>query len=265
MTVNTFNDSGSSVEKFTAPALEKGLDLLEALAEEPEGLSQKILADRVGRSVSEIFRMLGVLERRGYVSRDDRGQYVLTLRLFELAHRHPPERRLLLAAMGAMEELSSSVNHACHLVVTHGGRLMVLAQAQPDSMLMGWSVRLGAVFPNSEKYISARVIAAFQRAERQDELIRIMTSNKDASSQTVLRKSLQLIAMAGYDCASSQIADGVVDVSAPVLNHLGHAVAALTVPYMSQPDVSLPKEKLIHEVCQAAARISVAIGAQNPI
>jgi hypothetical protein len=41
-----------------APALEKGLDLLEALALESGGLNQKQLAERVGRSVGEIFCML---------------------------------------------------------------------------------------------------------------------------------------------------------------------------------------------------------------
>ena len=50
-----------------APALEKGLELLEVLAAEPVGLTQKQLADHVGRSVSEIFRMLGVLQQRGYI------------------------------------------------------------------------------------------------------------------------------------------------------------------------------------------------------
>src|SRR5918912_2398166 len=87
-----------------APALEKGLDLLEALAAEPGGLAQKALAQRVGRSVSEIFRMLGVLERRGYIVRDPMtGHYSLTLRLFELANRHPPTRRPQTAALPIME------------------------------------------------------------------------------------------------------------------------------------------------------------------
>ena len=64
-----------------APALEKGLDLLEALAAEARGLSQKQLAERVGRSVGEIFRMLVALERRGYVTRDPAtGEYTLTLK-----------------------------------------------------------------------------------------------------------------------------------------------------------------------------------------
>ena len=38
-----------------APALDKGLDLIEALAAESRGLNQKEIAERVGRSVGEIF------------------------------------------------------------------------------------------------------------------------------------------------------------------------------------------------------------------
>ena len=43
--------------RYAAPALEKGLDLLEALAEAPGGLGQRELAERVNRSVGEVFRM----------------------------------------------------------------------------------------------------------------------------------------------------------------------------------------------------------------
>src|SRR5580692_831836 len=94
-------------ERPGAPALEKGLDLLEALAEAPGGLTQKALALRLGRSVGEIFRMLGVLERRAYIARDAAtGQYGLTLRLFELANRHPPMRRLQSAALPIMQDLA---------------------------------------------------------------------------------------------------------------------------------------------------------------
>ena len=81
-----------------APALEKGLDLLEALSAEARGLSQKQLAERVGRSVGEIFRMLVALERRGYVTRDPAtGEYTLTLKLFRIASQFPPTERLLIA------------------------------------------------------------------------------------------------------------------------------------------------------------------------
>src|SRR5690348_11145918 len=111
------NETRPPVERPGAPALEKGLDLLEILAEEKEELSQRMLAQRAGRSVGEIFRMLGVLERRGYVARDPQtGHYGLTLRLFELAHRHPPTRRLQAIALPVMEELARAIKLSCHLV-----------------------------------------------------------------------------------------------------------------------------------------------------
>ena len=153
-----------------APALEKGLDLLEALAGVSHGLSQKQLAERLGRSVSEIFRMLVVLERRGYVARDLKtGEYTLTLRLFRIASQFPPTERLLQAALPIMEPLARSLTLSCHLSVLHGEQFMVIARIEPE-WLMGWSVKLGAVFPLTQQYASAKVLAAFQLEARRQEL-----------------------------------------------------------------------------------------------
>ncbi len=41
---------------YTAPALEKGLDILELLAVSPIGLSQAEIATKLKRSVNEIYR-----------------------------------------------------------------------------------------------------------------------------------------------------------------------------------------------------------------
>lgn len=75
--------------RYSAPALEKGLDVLELLAAEPHGLNLQEIARRLKRTSNELFRMLDVLVRRGYRVRQPDSAYVLTLRLFELAHRHP--------------------------------------------------------------------------------------------------------------------------------------------------------------------------------
>src|SRR5436853_7255030 len=116
-----------------APALEKGLDLLEALAAESRGLSQKQLAERVGRSVGEIFRMLSALEDRGYVARDaSSGEYTLTLQLFRIASQFPPTERLQKAALPVMEQLAARLQLSCHLAVLHGEQFMVIARIAPE-------------------------------------------------------------------------------------------------------------------------------------
>src|SRR3546814_3794137 len=64
---------------YAAPALEKGLDILELLSSvsRPMGLSD--ISQAVGRSKNEIFRMLHVLEKRHYIERAQ-GKYLYTLR-----------------------------------------------------------------------------------------------------------------------------------------------------------------------------------------
>ena len=246
----------------TAPALEKGLDLLEVLAGEPSGLTQKAIAERIGRSVGEIFRMLAVLEQRGYVIRDAQsGRYRLTLQLFDLAYRHPPTRLLLQAATREMEPLANAIGQSCHLVGLHGNRLIVLAQSQPDQQLMGWSVRVGAGFPLSAIYASGRVLSAFQRNERRVDLVKQICVH-DGTSPTDLVRDLDRIAQDGFELASSQVAQGVTDISLPVLDHFGAAVAALTIAVMSRPGSDLTPSALLDPIRDAARAVSRAIGGQ---
>ena len=74
----------SKKTNYSAPALEKGLDILELLAHQSEGLTKSQLARLLQRSVSEIFRMLLCLEGRGYIAQVSEERYSLTLKLFQL-------------------------------------------------------------------------------------------------------------------------------------------------------------------------------------
>ena len=78
----------SSETRYAVPALDKGLDVLELLAREPGGLTLNEVARALGRTSSELFRMVTALARRGYIEQGDGDRYTLTLKLFELAHRH---------------------------------------------------------------------------------------------------------------------------------------------------------------------------------
>jgi DNA-binding IclR family transcriptional regulator len=133
--------------EYAAPALEKGLDILELLADEAGGLSQSEIAERTGRSVGQIFRVLATLERRGYVSRDRQsGIYAFSMKTFDLAHRHPPLRGLVAVATPPMRELADRVRQSCNLSVLDAGRVRVIAQAESPADF-GYRVRVGATFP----------------------------------------------------------------------------------------------------------------------
>jgi DNA-binding IclR family transcriptional regulator len=132
--------------KYSVPALEKGLDIVETLAASPVPQSLSELARKLGRTSSELFRMLNILERRGYLERDPlSGKYGLTLRLYELAHTHSPVDKLLKAAAIPMRALAQSLKESCHVCTLEHDRLVVLAQADsPDSYR--FSVEVGSTF-----------------------------------------------------------------------------------------------------------------------
>src|SRR6478736_2683457 len=115
-------------DRYRAPALDKGLDILELLASTDGGLTQVEIAKALGRTPNEHYRMLERLVRRGYVSRNESDRYELTLKLFGLAHFHRPIRRLVSQATPLMSALARGSTQANHLAVYDRAGVTVIAQ-----------------------------------------------------------------------------------------------------------------------------------------
>ncbi|HEX4984620.1 MAG TPA: IclR family transcriptional regulator [Burkholderiales bacterium] len=249
--------------RYSAPALEKGLDVLELLASEPHGLGLQEIAGRLGRSPNELFRMLDVLVRRGFIARQPDSGYVLTLRLFELAHRHPPVDRLLDCAMPYMHELARRTGQSNHLCVHHDARLVVLARAESPEP-MSYSVRQGSHFPFHDDRVSARVITAFQDGPRRESYLDELsgTGRNVTARRRSLDRRLQEIRRRGYDEGPSDTINGVVDICFPIFDHFG-AVASLNVVYMRHRDTRLSVRAAREILRQIAQSISCGLGATS--
>ena len=128
-------------DRYRAPALDKGLDILELLASIDGGLTQAEIAKALGRSPNENYRMLDRLVRRGYVVRNDAERFELTLKLFGLAHLHRPIRRLVSQATPLMRDLAARIQQANHLAVYDRSGVTVIAQTDAPGM-PPWRKRL---------------------------------------------------------------------------------------------------------------------------
>src|SRR6201991_567648 len=136
-------DVVEDLDKYRAPALDKGLDILELLAATEDGLSQAEMPKSLERSPNEIYRMLDRLVRRAYVRRTSADRYELTLKLFELAHQTPPIRRLVSQATPIIRRFAREAEQAVHLVTHDRNVLVVIAQVDSPGY---WnvSVRVGS-------------------------------------------------------------------------------------------------------------------------
>ncbi|WP_454884724.1 IclR family transcriptional regulator [Sphingomonas oryzagri] len=217
--------------KYRAPALQKGLEILELLAPLPHPMSMGDISAALGRSVSEIFRMLLVLEEHGYIARSGEG-YRITNRLFSLGMAQPPIQDLLGHALPAMRELAARIGQSCHLAMISGHQMVVVANVETPGLL-GFAVRMGYQRPLIHS-ASGHVLMAFQTEDARAEAFRATEAAGLPFDRPKLEAKLSRVKRAGYITLSSPMLTAITDVSAPVMR--GDAVeAALTVPFVDGP------------------------------
>ena len=228
-------DKTADPDRYKAPALDKGLDILELLAATAVGLSQGEIARQLDRTSSEIFRMLFVLRQRGYVAQGGDDRYFLTTKLFEIVHRHPPIRRLTAVAGPAMQDLANRINQSIHMSILQSGQLLVVAQVDcPDHFLT--TVRLGANIPVYES-ASGRAVAAFLDEDALAHLL-ALTGEGPADTRQTFLNDLPAVRLQGYYAGASRNIVGVLDLSAPVFDMTGEVVAAITTPFIQRSNAS---------------------------
>ena len=248
--------------RYPTPALEKGLDILELFASEPAGLSKSDVARRLERTVSEIFRMLLCLEERGYISRtapDER--YQLTLKLFEMIHHHHPLQRLITQARPLVHRVASETGQSCHLAMLNHAEVVIVAQFDAPGN-MGFSVRLGANV-DLLNTASGHVILAFQSDEVRARALEAWRLRKRKPIPSGLYRHLNQIRRRGYEELASYLVHGVVNISYPVLNQHGEAIAAITVPFLARIGDSIGPPQVKEALSLASRALSVAMGGKR--
>jgi DNA-binding IclR family transcriptional regulator len=214
--------------RYRAPALDKGLDIIELLATEPGGLTRAEIIKAMGRSQSEIYRMLERLVARDYVTRMEGDRHFLSMKMFVLATHYPPVNRLLSSAKPLMAAFSKAVYQSCHLGYYDRGAITVIAQ-QDSPGEWGLNLRLGAHIDLLTTG-SGMTHLAFQSEET---LKAIVDESGLALDDAILRK-LRAVKQQGYWMAPSRQARGMVDISAPVMGPNEQALAVVTCPFIER-------------------------------
>jgi DNA-binding IclR family transcriptional regulator len=235
---------------YATPALEKGLDVLELLACEPGGLTKSEIARRLGRSVSEIFRMLLCLESRNYIGQREDDRYRLTLRMFQLVQEYPPIERLISQSTPILHQLAEQIQQSCHMAVIEGGRVVIVSQVNAPTSI-GFYVKLGS---------SGFVILAHQTAEHRARTLADWKRRTGRDVPKDLPRHLSRLAKTGYELHDSYQVSGVVNISFPILNDQRSAIGALTVPFIRHVHSKQTPQEILGQVGEAAREITLSLG-----
>ena len=247
---------------YKVPAAEKALDILEFMAARDRSVTQTEISAGLGRSIHEVYRVIQVLEGRGYLARTRDDRYRLTLKLFELAHTHPPVARLIESALPVMRVLAGNTDQSCHLVVLRGVTALVVLQI--DSPLpMRYSVAIGSHFPVLETSSGTVLLALLPTGERDGLIDQILAGGDLGAARGAITPRLNSVVELGYEMRASLAVEGCTNVSVPVRDHLGAAIAALTVPYLPQTRARFDRASVLVAALAAAREVSRALGAPD--
>jgi DNA-binding IclR family transcriptional regulator len=245
-------DPSANAARYRAPALEKGLDVIELLAAEKSPLNLSAISQRLGRSSGELFRMLQVLEFKGFITTADNGTgYVLTNKLFALAMAQAPVRSLVETALPVMRKLAQDIGQSCHIAVASEDQIVVITRIERPGDL-GFSVRIG-YRREIARATSGLVLFAYQNEEVRRTWLRRCRLKGEAAESFVQRADV--VRARGHHEAASDFVRGIVDVSAPILRG-DTAVAALTIPFVHSNPLQVEMPQAVEFVRAAARQIS---------
>lgn len=250
-----------SPPNYSVPALEKGLAVLELLAQAPEPLSLSQVSEMMANSASQLFRTMNCLVQGGYVIKDEvSGKYVLTLKLFELANRHSPLKHLLHAANLPMQELARSVRESCHISVIQHRQLLVVGQAEsPEKVQI--TVSVGASFPLVST-VSGRLLLA---AMDEGSLCAILDEDREYQRMSAPEREhfwerIAGIRRTGISVAQDESFIGLQDTAVLVGNATIGVTAAIAITQLTASRHRRDSQEVVEALLRCARQINERAG-----
>jgi DNA-binding IclR family transcriptional regulator len=203
-------------------ALERAVELLARLGEQPSDVTVADLASDAGMPTSTAYRLLAELERHGLVQRGADRTVSLGTRVVALGRSAETRlrERLVAPATPVMAELATSIGETVILTAPCGLEAIVLhvVETQQPVRLSYASFRRAPMHRGA----SGKILAAYlERAERE----RLLAAVGDPG----LAGALDQVREAGFVVTSDELDQGASAAAAPILDRRGRLAAGLSV------------------------------------
>ena len=241
-------------------SVDRAVSVLEILARVGEvGVTE--LAAEIGVHKSTAFRLLGALEDRGLVERTrDRGKYRLGLGLLRLANAVPGRLDLAQQGRDVCEKLAADVGETVNIAVLRSNHVVNVEQARGPSAVgtHNWVGQLTPLHATS----SGKILLAFMSADTRRHALAAAPltrfTDHTITSLEDLEAQLPAVAADGFVVSIEEYEDGLNAVAAPVRDHDGVVIAAVSV---SGPVYRLSEQRM-HDIAPAVQSVSGEISAR---
>jgi DNA-binding IclR family transcriptional regulator len=213
-------------------SLAKGLAVLETLAGSPRPLSAAQLSKQLKYPRPTLYRILDTLLLSDFVTREEDGtSYRLSFKVLDLGHQLLERADLLGAARPVLKRLEAQFRETVHLAVHQDGRMVYLDKCQGSGPFCTHS-RPGSSVPMHCTALGKAVLA-FLPAAKAHAIMRTRGMPRYTARTTVsgaaMDRELSTIRRLGYAIDDVEFEPEVRCVSAPIRDHRGQPIAAISV------------------------------------
>ena len=228
-------------------SLVKALAVIETLGSSPRPLTASQLSQTLKITRPTVYRILKTLARHGFVIREEDGAlYRLSFKLLDLGHRILERTDLLEAARPILRKLSGYCRETTHLAVPEVGRMVYLDKLEGSGPFRTTS-RLGRGVPMHCTALGKAVLAFLPPQKARTILVRhglAKHTPRTIVAVSAFERELARVRRQGYAVDDVEFEDGVRCVAAPIFDHRGTPIAAISV---SAPASRMPLTRA-HEV-----------------
>lgn len=257
MTDDTKND-----DRYTVPALARGLQLLMQFNREERQLSGAELSRRLDLPRASVFRMLYTLEQGGFVEKADDGvSYKLGLAVLRLGFELLASMELTEHGRPVIEELRDRSGYSAHIVVRDAREVVFIAKAAGRNAMFH-SIQVGARLPAHATVLGRLLLSDLDVAALSLLYPDTPLPSYTPKTPTTLAQLKALIDQdraKGYGVSMGGYETGISTIAAPVFNDRGEVAAAISISVPAQriDDEALPP--LVAMVQEAASQLTERI------
>jgi len=257
----------SSSKPYKVHSLERGLDLIEILADGPPEKSLTELSKRAGFNLSTTHRILNALKFRGYVQQNPRtSTYKLTFKFFEIGNVVVRNLSLREEAVPVLTDLAEKTGESAYLTILDKDEALCLERIDGHHYVKVLFLQVGGRMP---LHIGGgpRVLLAHLLQEETDRI----TKSKGLSAWTersitdpdLLRRDLKRIREQGYALSFEDVTEGAAALGSPVRNWEGKVIAAISIGGVSSHFTEDKLPPLVKIVKDAAYELSCRLNAPS--
>ena len=236
------------------------LDLVSAAAGRDNGASLAELADGVDTTKSTVLRLIAPLLERRLVRQDADGTYRIGVGVLGLANACLADLDIRSTAQPALREIADFTGQTVHLLVYSDGRITYVDKVAGDSPIQMAS-RIGDT-GTAYSTAAGKAMLAFLGDEEVERVIGLGMPARTAATITdpaQLREHLALVRQRGYAYDELENEEGIRCVAAPVFNHAGACVCAMSLSGPAEP-MAANRDSYTDLIVAGAERISRELG-----